>query len=511
MGKKTLAVIFTLSLLVTMLFASNFLKNEASSDSNADGASSDALVIWYADDALTEYLNAAALSYQSEKGVKVVTELVSGVDYLEKINTVSIYEGETDSQGKVLIAPDVYITSHDNLMRAYLSGLATEVTDPHESLIPAHYPKTALSAIRCKDKNVAYPMYYETNYFLYNKTYMQNLASERLTAEADRAEGRQAQAAIDSGEVDPEKGDEEKKEESDEDDSEDADPMGNEDSVADPEVLKRLSTIIPSTIDDIKDFANNYDAPEAVEAVFKWDVTDIFYNYFFIGKYVSIGGDDGDNSMLFNVYNEQAVEALKVYQDMNNFFSIDSKEVSYDKIIQDFIDGKTVFTIATTDAIKKIEEATIDGRFNFEYGVAVLPDVSKTLKSRGLSVTSVAVVNGYSDNKDLANDFASYISYEKGQELYRLSGKISAKRECVYENNEIYNIMNEYEKSVPLPKMIETQDYWVQLEIAFTDIWNGADPDATLKTLSDTLSLQVTEADYHIPFQESFSVDITSK
>lgn len=544
MGKKGLAVIFSLALLLSMLLLSikdsthkfDGLIGEASSIS--DGASSDvnntdddSLLIWYTDDALTEYLNATALSYRAEKGIKVKIELVSGVDYLERINNASIYSGENDSEGNVYKTPDVYITTHDNLMRAYLSGLATKVTDPHETLIPAHYPKTALNAISYDGEYVAYPLYYETNYFLYNKTYMQNLATEKINAEADRLEGLAAQAALDLGEIDPQaeteamtgdeseenqndKSKDEQKEDQDGNDfaegeeNADADPMGDEDVETSPEVLKRLSTMIPSTIDDIKDFANNYDAPEAVEAVFKWDVSDIFYNYFFIGNYISIGGDGGDNNLLFNVYNEQAVEALRVYQDLNNFFSIDAKDVSYDKIIQDFIDGKMVFSVATTDAIRKIEDAKREGGFDFEYGVAVLPDVSRVLKSRGLSVTTVAAVNGYCDKKAEANDFASYISYEKGQELYRLAGKISCKRECVYENNEIYNIMNEYEKSVPLPKMIETQDYWVQLEIAFTKIWNGADPDETLKGLSDTLSSQLSESDYHVPFQESFGVEL---
>lgn len=508
MGKKPLAAVLTIALVISMLFVSRKEMKQITESNTAaslESKEADSLVVWYADDALTEYLTAAALSYQSEKDVKVALKLVSGVDYLEQINTASIYAGETDAEGNELIPPDIYITTHDNLMRAYLAGLAEPITDPHEALIPAHFPQTALNAVTCEDKYVAYPMYYETNFFLYNKTYMQNLATERIEAEDDRVAGLEAQKAIDSGETDPEK-EEESDEENPDEEGADADPMGNEDMEVTPEVLKRLSTMIPSTIDDIKDFANYYDAPETVEAVFKWDVSDIFYNYFFIGNYVSIGGDNGDNGMLFNVYNEQAVEALRVYQDMNNFFSIDAKEVTYDKIIQEFIDGKTVFTVATTDAVRKIEEAERDGRFNYEYGIAVLPDVSKMLKSRGLSVTTAVAVNGYSKMKDKANDFASYISYEKGQEFYRLAGKISCKRECVYENNEIYNIMNEYEKSVPLPKMIETQDYWVQLEIAFTDIWNGADPDETLKNLSDTLSSQMDEAEYHVPFQESFGV-----
>ncbi len=118
-------------------------------------------------------------------------------------------------------------------------------------------------------------------------------------------------------------------------------------------------------------------------------------------------------------------------------------------------------------------------------------------------MTTCIAVNGYSSQKDAANDFASYLTMEKGQELYRLAGHIASKRGCIYENNEIYNIMNEYERSVPLPKMMETSNFWVQLEIAMSKIWNGADPDETLKELSETMGEQIDEIDYHIPVQET--------
>ncbi len=97
-------------------------------------------------------------------------------------------------------------------------------------------------------------------------------------------------------------------------------------------------------------FADEYDAPETVEAVFKWDVSDIFYNYFFIGNYISVGGDAGDDPMNINLYNEFAIQCLKVYQQLNQFFSIDTNIVTYEGILEEFLEGKTVFTIATTDA-----------------------------------------------------------------------------------------------------------------------------------------------------------------
>ncbi len=464
------------------------------------------LTLWYSDDALTEYLTSVALSFQQDQGIKVNIMLKDGVQFLEAINAVSV-KAESEREEPV---PDLYITSHDNLLRAYLAGLASPITDPAGVVTDAMYPQTALDAISCYDHYVGYPLYYETNFLLYNKTYMASIAQNKIEADADLEEAMEAtNELLENGEPEEEAaeeaaGDEEAAEEpaAEEDMS---DPMGEEDAVADPEVLEKLATMIPASIEDIKTFANNYDAPEAVESVFKWDVSDIFYNYFFVGNYMDVGGPHGDNAAIFNIYNSQAVESLREYQEMNQFFSIDTKVDNYDKILQDFIDGKMVFTVATTDAIKRIHEAQKAGDFEFEYGVSTLPDISSLLKARGLSVTDVVAVNGYSDKKPDANRFATYLVNYKAQDLYAKSGKVSCSKAVEYEDAEISKTMDEYERSVPLPKMVEAANYWVQLEIAFTKVWNGADPDETLKELSDTIGAQIEEIRANLPTQESFN------
>lgn len=85
---------------------------------------------------------------------------------------------------------------------------------------------------------------------------------------------------------------------------------------------ERINAMIPSTIDDILSFADSYDAPEQVEAVFKWDVDDIFYNYFFVGNYIDVGGSSGDDTESIDIYNLDAVRCLMAYQDLNQFFPL---------------------------------------------------------------------------------------------------------------------------------------------------------------------------------------------
>ena len=473
------------------------------------------LILWYADDSLTEYLAAEAASYLSETGIHIKPVLVSGVELLEQINHASVYEG-TDENGEIVTAPDMYITTHDNLMKAYYAGLACEITDPQKMINALNYPQTSLHAITCNGKYVGYPLYYETNFLLYNKTYMANIAKQNIEEEPEFTEEEPSEeSAGDSGSGDEGVSsngikvvNEVSLSSNEAEGGEDDDPMGNEDVITDPEVLNKLANMIPATIDDILTFANNYDAPEQVEAIFKWDVSDIFYNYFFVGNYINVGGENGDDNSYFNVYNQQAVDCLKAYQNINQFFAIDSKSVTYDSILKEFIEGKTVFTVATTDAIAKIREAKENGEFEYDYGVAILPDISPTLKARGMSETSTIVINGYTFNKDAANDFAEYLSFTRASDIYKKAGRISCVKNVDYEDEEISHVMQEYEKSVPMPKMIEAGNYWVQLEIAFTKVWNGADPDETLKELNDTLGQQIDELEQHVLTQESIKIGI---
>lgn len=53
-----------------------------------------------------------------------------------------------------------------------------------------------------------------------------------------------------------------------------------------------------------------------------------------------------------------------------------------------------------------------------------------------------------------------------------------------------------------MPKTIETSNLWMELEIAFTKIWNGEDCNDTLKAVSESIMTQVTGEAYseeHIP------------
>lgn len=455
----------------------------------------DTLYFWYTDEGMTDYLNSVAVAFnETKEDIRVVPVLKSGSEYMEHINQASVEDAEL---------PDLYLVGNDSLGKAYLAGLATEIVPSPELNMQEAYPQTALQAVTYKGKMVGYPLSYVTSSFVYNKTYLENWIVAKAAAEeaAQKAEEEKEEQENASSET---KTEEKSSEEEKEDEASSEATDSSETAVVAEE---DVNAIIPKTIDELLTFADEYDAPEQVDGVFRWDVNDIFYNYFFVGDAIAVGGDNGDDIENIDLYNEEAINSMLVYKNLNQFFSIDTEEVSYDGVVQDFIDGKIVFTVIKQDAIAKIEAAKADGTFPYEYGVSLLPDISEHVKARSLSVTNAIAINGYSMKKAAANEFAQFLveQVKNGDAFLGRTGKVSALKEASYENPMYAAFMEEYEESEPIAKMIETSNYWMKLEVAFAEIWNGENANAILKQLSEEIMTQVTGEDYqeeYIPVEE---------
>lgn len=479
MRKRLLAVLLIVCVMAGMLYLGNeneyVGKEEEISTLFRD---KETIYFWYSDEALTDFIASAAVAFGEEKDVRVIPVLTSDSEYLEALNQASLHSTQI---------PDAFILSNDSLEKAYLSGLASRITDEAGICNEDHFPGTALSAVTYKDKLVAYPYYYKTSALLYNKTYLEAWTAEQLQK---AAEGDGEEATDDTGEDAADASDADNVDASATDD---ADASGEMEVTEDTLTVtpEQLEAGIPANMDEMLAFADNYDAPENVEAVLRWDVSDIFYNYFFVGNYMVVGGECGDDETAVDINNEAVKQCLEVYQNLNQFFYIESDSVSYESVVQDFIDGKIVFTIATTDVLAKLKQAKEEGTFPYEYGIAMLPGPGAELKAKSLSVTNCVVVNGYSEHRELANEFAAFLTNEYYDNLYERTGKVSANLAANAGNEDLQVFMEEYKHAGSLPKMIETSNFWIQLEILFSKVWEGEDAAGLLQELSDKITTQL--------------------
>ncbi len=331
--------------------------------------------------------------------------------------------------------PDIYIAGNDLLERLWLAGLATEVTDTEHFSDTHTFCQPALNAVTYQDKIIGYPMSFEAAAFLYNEDYLQSMA----------------------------------------------DAAG-----------KSLEETVPSTMVDVITLANSYDAPETVTSVLKWDVSDIFYNYCFVGNYMDIGGEHGDDTDQLHVYNQQLISCLQVYQQLNQFFSIDSSSDSYDSLIEDFAAGKIVFTLATSDSVKKIAQYEKENGTTVNYGVTSIPDLTSDLKSKTLSITNCLVINGYSERQEAANALAQYLLFEGMGNFYDQTGKAPAIAGYSFSDEHMNGFYDAYQDSAPITKLRSASNFWMLLENTFSTVWDGEDPNEQLRQLCQQLLIQMT-------------------
>ena len=208
-----------------------------------------------------------------------------------------------------------------------------------------------------------------------------------------------------------------------------------------------------------------------------------------------MGGVNGDNPDEINVYNLDAIKAMLRFQEMNQFFSFESEDVTYEQVKNEFLEGKMVFATVTTDAVKLLREKSENKEFKYEYGFTSIPDLSEDMSTKSLSETTAVVINGYSDDIDNANEFARFLAIENADSLYEMTGKFPAVTGVFGEEDAEYAFVKEYEVSSPMPKMMATSNSWLLMEGTFADVWSGADVSHSLQKLSEQIKHQISGED----------------
>ena len=191
---------------------------------------------------------------------------------------------------------------------------------------------------------MAYPLCFETSALICNETYLREWASQIANKELLEAGQAQDNPQEDSAGI-----------------------------AVDPEQLAQkteqyFQNAIPHTVDDILQIADTFDVPEGVTGIMEWDVSDIFYNYWIVGNYMVVGGDAGDDASQIHINNPETIQCLEVYKALNQFFSMESDSMDYETVIEDFCQGRIVFTIATSDVAARLAQAQADGEMGFAPG-----------------------------------------------------------------------------------------------------------------------------------------------
>lgn len=484
---RLISALVVIALLAGLIGISIYGTGNAGSTSESLFASRETLHFWYTDDALSDYLNDVIVAYNEQGGdYRVEPELITDTDYIMKINDQSV--AGTDY-------PDLFLAGNNELERLYKGGLAAIVHDEEHFVEQKLFPQTAIDAVTFEGQTVAYPFSFETSAFLYNRDLLRSMeeaAEEAQDSEAEAGEGEDAaQEAADSADTSDTVQEEDTAQTvASAAETAEAEAAAEEDGDAGTRSDGGLT--VPSTLTELINLSNDYDAPADLNAILKWDVSDIFFNYGFVGNYIDVGGPAGDDPDQLDLYNEKAIQSLQVYQQLNQYFSIDTRSDDYDSVMQDFMDGKIIFTFATTDAVKKISDAVSNGESTVDYGVVRMPDATEELKSRAVSMTDCVVVNAYGEHQEAVNDFIQYMLYHHTDDFFARTGKGLAQAGYAYSDHHMNGFYEAYVDSVPMTKLREAANFWVLLENTMANVWDGADANTALYELTQQVMVQIT-------------------
>lgn len=443
-------VLLLLAVLIAMgIMASNADFYTAKDNDNTENniAVKDRLSLWYTDETMGDYYLAVCDQYYNDTGIRVIPTCVSGIDFITDIaDKAEIGEG-----------PDIYETSNSSLWEADLLTVAAELSE--DTLSNTDYPGTAIRAMTCNGRLLGVPLYYETAFLVCNRTYLKNYAKDQIESEA----GENLAQAAEDGE------------------------QPGEHTATDEEIEERVKEYIPSSFEDLKEFADSFDAPEGVKAVLGWDTNDVFFDYFILGVSIDIAGENGDDETALEIVNSDSIDSMKAFQELTAFFSIDDEEtVTYASIRDSFCKGEFVFAIVSPDVLRCLDDAMAAGNFDYEYQVCGIPNIRENIAPASLSMTQCLCINPYSEDVFGATNFAEY-AVGNPELLYDMSGKLSPMKSGVSVHPGADKILEEYERSVSAPKILSRSDYWMRLEIAFMQVQNGANPKNAMKNLEKTL------------------------
>lgn len=239
-------------------------------------------------------------------------------------------------------------------------------------------------------------------------------------------------------------------------------------------------------IDKIREISDNYqitDENQDVTMVFEWNPDSMFINYAAVGEYLNVGGDKAENSRDVTVNEEKIKQVLKKYSELKDAFGIDRNTVSLKDCSELFATGGLLYSVLDADSLAEIIMTDVD------YGICPYPAMGTDVKSKTMSVTTMAVVNPYTRNVDASKAVARAISYDYADYLEAMAGKSCARGNLkIKKNLESYNSLHEiYSDSIVKAKYIGVGEIYMRYEIMLHQVYDGADIDASYNTFATTI------------------------
>lgn len=211
---------------------------------------------------------------------------------------------------------------------------------------------------------------------------------------------------------------------------------------------------VPESLQAIIDYSNQNEPGENVEYLLEWDVNDAFYDFPFISNSVTF--DKSEPEVMNVIYDEELYQKdLEYFEGILASFSVDAENVSETRIVENFKGKRTLSAIIDTNSLYMLSD--------YSYSLMLMPNLNDELPAYTCAITDMLVVNDFSEEAELASDFAYFVTVTMSDELHAMSGHYSVipSKSPDWIEQVAYQA---YEASVLAPNSQDARDFWVKLE-----------------------------------------------
>jgi arabinogalactan oligomer/maltooligosaccharide transport system substrate-binding protein len=228
----------------------------------------------------------------------------------------------------------------------------------------------------------------------------------------------------------------------------------------------------PESFEEIQQFAERYNRPQANRYALRWQVDDSYTNYFFLTAFgMRLFGPEMDDFANPGWDSDAARRGLEFHHSFKKYFNVKVADASYDATIGAFQRGEAPFTICGPWGI---EDALKNG---VNLGISKLPTING-VQPRCFSGNIVAAVSSYSRNIDAAFAFADFLVSLEGETiLYETTGKMAAYKDISVIpglRDDVYmkGIQEQAPYADPMPIIPEMAQAWDAQKALFTFTWD---------------------------------------
>lgn len=265
----------------------------------------------------------------------------------------------------------------------------------------------------------------------------------------------------------------------------------------------------PASIEDILDFADEYEDTGSTKAIFRWDVADPYINTMFLASYAELFGENGDDGGAFQINDEKCIAAMEYFQSLSAYLWMNKNNISHDTVKDRIKEGTLVLGLCKSDIlptlyemqngkadteeksdvkpVKETDDLDLESEQETDYQISYVPSLTAELSSTTLSTTYSAFVNSYGSDTNLGNLFALYLSIGAAEKQYAGNGRLSVVNQKEKADSLQSVIYAQYLNSEPVPKVMVLGDYLSESGIAFDAIWSGGDVKEQLDRLQKAM------------------------